>query len=159
MLPAMGRNQSKADVEIYHYVDDDGSDVVTNDLASVPQQYRGRLEVAGTKAPAAPATSLLPADFHGPSFALGAGTVAFLAVGALALRRAPRVAQLAGVVVMLGLLLGGGYLASVLWTADASAADDGAAGPERRGPIDAAKKAKSKIEQMRAIEEEIERQR
>ena len=160
MLVAMARdpNDPQAGDDIYHYVDDDGRDVVTNDLASVPPQYLGKLEIAGAEAvttttAAAMATTLLPADFHAPSFALGAGSVALLAAGLLALAKGARAVRVVGGLVVATLLGGLCFVALEAGTEVVAV---------QRRPIDEAKaataKTKSRLEQMRVIEKEIEGQ-
>ena len=159
MLVAMARdpNDQQAGDDIYHYVDDDGRDVVTNDLASVPPQYLSKLEIIGAEAVTATtttaATTLLPADFHAPSFALGAGSVALLAAGLLALAKGARAVRVVGGLVVVTLL--GGLCFVALQAGSEVVA-------VQRRPIDEAKaattKTKSRLEQMRVIEKEIEGQ-
>lgn len=121
-----------ADVVFFRYRDDRGNDVITNDLAQVPVELRGKVELvtasdpspaqqaqakAAARVEAARAVFGAAPQFHGPSFALGAVlafAAAYLAFGVRGARRALLRIVVIGVAMV---ALGGLYFGWVLRTA------------------------------------------
>lgn len=162
-----------ADVVFFRYKDSHGNDVITNDLAEVPVELRGSVELVTASDPTpreqAAAKSAARTDaarslfgtapqFHGPSFALG-GVLAFAAAYLVFGVRGARRALLRIVVVGVAMVaLGGLYFGWVLRTAGL----EGGALASPAAAIDEARRARHELEQrndeVRRVEQALERE-
>ncbi len=160
-------------VVFFRYRDEAGRDVITNDLAEVPEHLRGKVELvtSGDPSPREQAAARVDATvgraraafdaapvFHGPSFALGA-VVAFAGAYLLFGLRGARRALLRIAVVAVGVAgVGALYVGWVLRTAgleQGALAHPGAA-------VDEARRARGLMEerndQVRRVDEALARE-
>lgn len=161
-------------VVFYRYRDAAGRDVITNDLAEVPRELRGKVEVvtSGDRSPSTQeptrvdaalgsARSIFDAApvFHGPSFALGA-VVAFAAAYLVFGLRGARRMVLRMVIVGVGVVVAGALYSG--WVLRTAGLDHGAfANPT--AAIDEARAARdlveARTEELRRADEALAREK